>query len=270
MSWWQQSWWQQADSRWQGRSSSSNWWESRGQWWQDQAGSDQPTQGRDVQEAGSDRQTQEEEEEGPQRVYTYPRWAPTPTNKPRGQGAGGTATGWGKDTDHEWQPAWMRWSVLIDADLAKLGGDVRAKLFEQAKASYDCVASWRKDRHSENDMRVPYRLSVRGVEAQACMEWMLETLCSDHADLVDMQDIWSTPMPDDNQQTKVQSGLEGVIVRIFQDRQEPGTLEDGTTPVFLTSAPKVQPQMRPNVVHVKLQEARRMREEKGATEKRQA
>lgn len=103
--------------------------------------------------------------------------------------------------------------MLIDADLAALGGDVRVSLFDQAKRNFDCIATWRKDRHSENDMRVPYRLSVRGVEAQSCMEWMLEVLCSEHADKLDIDDIWSTPAPDESQQALVQQGLQGVIIR---------------------------------------------------------
>ena len=247
MSWWQQSWWWQ-QGYWQGRWAASNWWEADSDRQNEQAGDPQD------QQAGHDRQI---EEEPPQRGQAFPRWQRTQTDRPRGKGSGGSAFGWGAGTDHEWMPSWMRWSVLIDADLAKLGAEVRNSLFEQAKRSFDCIASWRKDRHSENDMKVPYRLSVRGVEAQACMEFLLEALCSEHADQVDIQDIWSTPSPDTSQQTVVQQGLEGVIVRVLK---EPGSSDVGPSgsqgSVVLRPPPGVHPQTCPGLVFVRLQHAR--------------
>ena len=228
----------------------------------EEAGNEQAGLTAAKEEAGSDRQDQAEERtQSPQtqRAQTFPRWKYTPADKPRrGQGS---SLGWGEETTHEWQPSWMRWSVLIDADLAKLGAEVRNSLFEQAKRNFDCIASWRKDRHSEHSLVVPYRLAVRGVEAQACMEFILEALCSQHAEQVDVQDIWSTPTPDTNQQTVVQQGLEGVIVKVLQEPESSDAAPSGSQgSAMLRPAPGVHPQTCPGLVFNRLQHARSMRE----------
>ena len=157
-------------------------------------------------------------------------------------------------------PAWMRWSVLIDADLSKLGGEVRLKLFAEAKRNFDCIVSWRKDRHSENGLAIPYRMSVRGVEAQCCMEWLLESLCSDYGDVMDTTDIWSTPSPEENQQTKVQLGLEGVIVRVFPESVRHRSQESQGAAI-LRPAPQVYPQSFPGLVQDVFSDLRRIKEE---------
>ena len=43
----------------------------------------------------------------------------------------------------------MRWTFLIDADLAAPGPEWRLKLIKESEENYQCTISWRKDRHSE-------------------------------------------------------------------------------------------------------------------------
>ena len=158
----------------------------------------------------------------------------------------------------------MRWSVLIDADLSKLGGPVRTNIIDRAMKNFDCIASWRKDRHSENDMSIPYRVSVRGVEAEVCMEWLLDVLCTEHSDQLDIEDIWATPMPDESQQAKVQQCLEGVIVMVFDEESGQRLQDRPQNTVILRPPPDVQRQKTPGLVKSRLQDARKLREEQKA------
>ena len=253
MSWWTQSWWQQGSS-WTGRSAARNWGES--DWGQ--------------QQAGNDRQEDQEQEAGndlPERLLTFPRFHPTATDRPRGQGKGGSSLGWGADSEEEWQPAWMRWSVLIDADLSTLGAEVRTSLFAKAKRDFDCTAIWRKDRHSENHLRVPYRLSVRGIQAQCCLEWILDELCSEHTDKVDIEDIWSTPSPQENHQLRVQRSLEGCIVKAYPGSERQRLEDAAQAPVVLRPPPDVWPQTCPGLVKSSMFHHARKMKQAGLTAK---
>ena len=107
----------------------------------------------------------------------------------------------------------MRWTVLVDADLSFLDESHKKVMVQILERDYLCTLSWRKDRHSRDGMVVPYRLSVRGVEAETAMAWILDTLCSEHSDIVKPDDIWACPVPETDQQEFVEKSLRGIIVR---------------------------------------------------------
>ena len=114
----------------------------------------------------------------------------------------------------EWMPAWMRWCCLVDADLAQMHVQRRKQLFQKADDEYQCVLSWRKDRHSEHDMAIPYRISVRGESAEACMEWLLDLLCTEHKDLISPESIWGLPVPETSHHEVVEAKVMETVVRI--------------------------------------------------------
>ena len=87
----------------------------------------------------------------------YPRWKHKPSQGPRGHGAGGSQFGWDKDSACEEMPSWWIMSFLVQADLSQ-ASDRRRALQEKAKADFDCIVGWRKDRHSEDNMPLPYRV----------------------------------------------------------------------------------------------------------------
>ena len=150
--------------------------------------------------------------------------------------------GWIPDEDDEdktWMPPEMRWSVLIEADLQNLPAGVRESIHSRAKNEFGCVAGWRKDRRSEKGLRIPYRLAVRGHNAQECMQWIIETLCSQHSETVDLEDIWSLPTPDASHSTNVQHTLEQVI-QTFADPAEDEVASLDKEGSALGSASRVQ------------------------------
>ena len=144
-------------------------------------------------------------------------------------------------------PQFMRWSVVVDADLSKLSGPIRQQLFQTAKDDFDCKAGWRKDRNSdENCLRIPYRVSVRGAHAQECMQWLIEELVSQHADTVDMEDIWSTPVPERDHLLVVQHALEQTILKTYPN--DPLHSGHSGAELVLRSAPGVYPQTQTGLV----------------------
>ena len=157
----------------------------------------------------------EDDQSQTQRSLIYPRFDANKACGPPGHGKGGSSKGWPAGSDHEEMPQFMRWSVLVDAELGQLGKEVRDHLIRRGKEEFDCIVSWRADRHSDNSLSIPFRVSVRGSCAQECMEWLIEALCTKYADTVDLTDIWSTPVPQEDHFLKVQHTLEQTIVKTF-------------------------------------------------------
>ena len=56
-------------------------------------------------------------------------------------------------------------------------------------------------------MIIPYRVCVRGQQAPACTAWLVEEMLTAG---LDMQDIWSLPVPE---QDEVQQMVDGTITR---------------------------------------------------------
>ena len=56
-------------------------------------------------------------------------------------------------------------------------------------------------------MIIPYRVSVRGEQAPACAAWLVEEMLTAG---LDMQDIWSLPVPE---QDEGQQMVDGTITR---------------------------------------------------------
>ena len=178
--------WQQSAQQWTGSASSSASWRQSGTA-QDQAG-DQACYDRQAPVKPSQRRT------------SYPRYKPSnnkhkPAKKRRGKGHSGTAQGWLQESKHEELPLSMRWTFLTDADLDSLGPAWRERMISESAKNFQCKTSWRKERHPERHMRIPYRVSVRGENAPACAEWLIEEMLTAG---LDMEDIWSLPVPEEN------------------------------------------------------------------------
>ena len=152
-------------------------------------------------------------------------------------------------------PQFMRWSVVIDADLSKLS-HIRQQFIHKAYTDFGCHATWRKDRNSAENglrMKIPYRLSVRGPHAQACMQWMIEELVSEHADAVDLEDIWSTPVPEQDQRIVVQQVLEQTIIKSYPS--DPLPIGHVGAELVLRPAPDVQPGLVRRLLKARRQKA---------------
>ena len=87
-----------------------------------------------------DKDRQEQTQAGPdRRARKYPRWSHDHTDRPRDTSAGGPSCGWAAGAEQGNMPAWVRWSVAVDAGLDKLGADMgegvetRPKTFSIAK-----------------------------------------------------------------------------------------------------------------------------------------
>ena len=63
-------------------------------------------------------------------------------------------------------PSWLVMSFLVVADLARVS-DRRQALQDKVKTDFGCILSWRKERHAERDMPIPYRVTVRGEECRS-------------------------------------------------------------------------------------------------------
>ena len=149
---------------------------------------------------------------------SYPRWTHTPSKKARGKDKGGSALGWNQDSEQEKLPIWMRWTFLIDSDLAGFGPEWREGLKKQCLDNFQCIMSYRKDRHSERQMRIPYRVCIKGTEAPACTSWLIEEMCA--TDGIDIEDIWSLPLPEAAHQEEVWQRIDGIVIKVLADTSQ--------------------------------------------------
>ena len=166
-----------------------------------------PQAGFDRQDDGQEAEV-DEEEPAPTRHRTWPRWNQTPARGPRGKRGAhrGSPKGWTHDSTEEELPPYMRWGVLVDADLSWIYGAMRTWVKSRATEMFNCSLTWRADRHSAKEHefdRIPYRVSVRGENAQMAMQWFLDWAC--HEQFVDPEDIWSVPIPETDHQEQVES-----------------------------------------------------------------
>ena len=106
----------------------------------------------------------------------------------------------------------MRWTFLTDADLEAHGKRWWRRLVKESAENYQCTTSWHKDKHSERNMIIPYRVSVRGEQAPACAQWLVEEMVVAG---LDMEDIWSLPVPEQKlkQQEEVQLMGNAIVTR---------------------------------------------------------
>ena len=113
----------------------------------------------------------------------------------------------------------MRWTFLTDADLEAPGPEWRRRLVKESAENYQCTTSWHKDKHSERNMIIPYRVSVRGEQAPACAQWLVEEMVVAG---LDMEDIWSLPVPeqDSKQQEEVQLMGDGIVTRVAPETSQ--------------------------------------------------
>ena len=105
-------------------------------------------------------------------------------------------------------------------------------MIRRAEAEHGCIMSYRKDRHSEKFMSIPYRISMRGETAEAAVIWLLDLLCSEHRDLISPECIWGLPVPEESHMELVQTVVGETTIRIaaqsssrIDDRQEPLVIE---------------------------------------------
>ena len=158
-------------------------------------------------QAGFDRQDDDQESE-----LDESEEEPEPKRR-RGSSYGWKRDGTQKPKD-QWLPAWQRWIVLIDADLALIDPLIRQSLQSRAKSMFQCTMSWRKTRKSDKRMSIPYRVSMRGEEAAVAMDWLLDEVCTQHKDLVTPENIRGLPIPEtcrrqDEVETQVLASFKG-------------------------------------------------------------
>ena len=96
----------------------------------------------------------------------------------------------------------------------------RRRLVKESAENYQCSISWHKDKHSERNKIIPYRVSVRGEQAPACAQWLVEEMLMAG---LDMEDIWSLPVPEQKQQEEVpevQLTVDGIITRVAPETSQ--------------------------------------------------
>ncbi len=173
-------------------------WGSGGAWWWQagaEAGFDRP--------AGSDR----------------PGGAPWPDRRRpeerqgRGEAAIGTALGWLKESAQEELDPGQVYSFVVAADLNAVPRERWATMREALMQAHGCTVAFRKNRHSRNEQVVPYRVTVRGLEAELAAEAFLDTLCTAFPDVVEPGDIEALPLPETNVQEFVAGWLRSFTTR---------------------------------------------------------
>ena len=99
------------------------------------------------------------------------------------------------------------------------GPEWRRRLVKESAENYQCTTSWHKDKHSERNMIIPYRVSVRGEQAPACAQWLVEEMVMAG---LDMEDIWSFPVPEQRlkQQEEVQLMGDGIVTRVAPETSQ--------------------------------------------------
>ncbi len=184
-------------------SGGSGGWGSGGEWWSPwpagaEAGFDRPTG-----KGGSD-------------CPSGPPWPDTrrpEERRGRGEAAIGSALGWLKeDAQEELDPSQI-YSFLVAADLREVPKERWEDMRAQLLRSHGCTMTWRKNRHSRNEQAVPYRVTVRGLEAELAAEVCLDTLCSGFPDVVEPGDIEALPAPEANVQELVSGWLRSFTTR---------------------------------------------------------
>jgi hypothetical protein len=173
--------------------------------------------------------------------------APQRRRGSRGSGKGGSSFGWSADSTEEPLPPQHIWSHMIYANLADIPRDWWASTKAALHNKYECKVSYRKARHSENQMWIPYRLSVRGIEARHCSEELLDVLCTEHSHVIEPWDIEPVPLLGEGEEVvEEKHGQLQCLVWKFGNRQSSGDNE--LRSAFLAATPKwkhyVDPQQK--------------------------
>ena len=123
--------------------------------------------------------------------------------KRAGSGAGGSQYGFVATTeseaDEKFDPPMFCWRVLIFADLAKIPSMWWKDLISSFSDMYGVTISRRKMRHAlarGAESRVPYQITVRGLEVAVAFEHVLDRLVSECSNVVDISDIQGYPLPE--------------------------------------------------------------------------
>ena len=103
------------------------------------------------------------------------------------------------------------WSFRVYADLSQIPKTWWTELKEYLATKYECTVSYRKDRHAENNMWVPYRLCFRGYEVLHASEETLDKLCSEHREYVRPWDVDSLPSLGEQCAPKSRRNLDGKV-----------------------------------------------------------
>ncbi len=148
-----------------------------------------------------------------------------------GRGGKGSQYGWAAEEKdkHEELPQSARWTFRVYADLERIPGEWWAALSQRLLGSFDVAVSRRKERHADNRMWVPYRLSVRGVGVFAGAEEVLDSLCTDHPDVIEPWDIEPIPCFGEELESQEQrsSRLEGWVAKFGDERSSEENLLRG-------------------------------------------
>ena len=111
------------------------------------------------------------------------------------------------------------WTFRVYADLGMIHRQWWTALKEYVSTKYECTVSYRKDRHAENNMWVPYRLCIRGYEVLHAAEEVLDKLCTEHPHCVRPWDVDSLPYIGEERcsQEQKESRWQGWVMKFSDD-----------------------------------------------------
>ena len=108
------------------------------------------------------------------------------------------------------------WTYVVYANLADISREWWAIQKKNLLDKYDCKVSYRKARHTENNMWIPYRLTVRGIEAMHCSEELLDVLCIEQPAVIEPWDIEAVPILGEGHELAEQKHgkLQGLVFKL--------------------------------------------------------